>query len=85
MSLDMRREEFEEALISFFRFTQISGVAVREGTDISLTERTNFCAGEDVTVAAAAKDQFFLCRSPFGLLTRRTDLDEVVGEWQLTD
>jgi hypothetical protein len=81
----MRREEFEETLISLFRFTQLSGVAVCEGAYVSLAERTNFSSSEDVTVAAAAKGQFFLCRSPFGLLTRRTDLDEVVGEWQLTD
>ena len=57
----MRREQFYETLVSFFGFTQVFGVAVRECTNVALAERADFGSAYHVTVAAAAKDQFFSC------------------------
>jgi hypothetical protein len=52
----MRREKFDETLVSLFRFTQISGIAVCENADISVAERTDLSSCENMPVATAAKD-----------------------------
>jgi hypothetical protein len=83
VSLDVRREQFEELLISLFRFTQVFGVAVREGAYISVAERTDLSFRHDVPVATATKDQLFPRHSPLRFPARRTYLHQVVCQRQL--
>ena len=81
----MRREEVNEALESFFGFTQVFGIAVRERTNVSVAERADLCAAHHMTVAATAKDQFFSRRSACYFPARRTYLDEIVRKRKLID
>ena len=80
----MRREEFDETLVSFFGFTQVVGITVRERTNVSAAERTDLCSAHYVTVTAAAKDQFFSRRSAFCFSAWGTYLDEIVRERKLS-
>src|SRR5215213_530124 len=81
----MRREEFHEALVSFFSFTQVFGIVVRERTNVSTAERTDPGSAHYVPVATAAEDQFLLRRSAFCFPAGRTYLDEIIREGKLID
>src|SRR4029079_14094608 len=80
----MRREEFYETLVSFFGFTQVFGIAVRERANVALAERTDLSSGHHVSVAAATKEQIFSRRGAFCFPAWRTDLDEIVREPKLS-
>jgi hypothetical protein len=83
--LEVRREEFDEALISFFRCTHVFGITIREGTYVSVAEWTNLSLRHDMSVTAAAQDQFFPRHSPFGFLPSRAYLHKAVCEGELID
>jgi len=81
----MRREEFYEGVVRFFGFTQISGVAVSECADVSVAERTDLSAREDVPATAAAKHQFLLLLFLFCFRARGSYLNQIIRERKFVD
>ena len=85
VSLDVRREEFYEGLVSFFGFTQVSRIAVCESTNVSVAEGTNPGAAHDVAITTPTEHEVLLFLRRFSFRTRRTYLNQIICEGKFSD